>query len=178
VHYRNVLQPDAVPSVSYLLAKLVNLGVFPATPPISRSQPSFFQTTLTTIRERLEADVSSDYSNLWSSLLLSLPTNFALRSVLISLFASLSAIDHATDTALQQRALVKREACLLSMLVGELTRQKGELWDTATAIILGKDWGVGHARIFVCWISGGSQGGKTDEQGRKHLSSRWCFIQL
>jgi telomere length regulation protein len=143
------------------------VGVFPTTPPISRSQPSFFQTTLTTIRSRLEAEVSNDYSNLWSSLLLSLPTNFTLRSVLISLFASLSPMERAVDDAPRQRALVKREAYLLHKIVGHLTPQKEELWESASAIISGRDWDMGHARFFVCWVSGGSEGGRVDEQGYK-----------
>jgi len=151
--------------VSYLLAKLVNQGVFPTTSPISRSQPSFFQTTLGTIRARQEGEASSNYSNLWSSLLLGLPTNFALRTCLISLFASLSPLDRAVDCAPQERALVRREAYLISKVVGKLTPQKEELWESATAIITGRNWDLGRARIFVCWVSGGSQGGQIDEQG-------------
>ncbi|KAF8232355.1 telomeric DNA binding protein [Tricholoma matsutake] len=155
---------DAVHSLSYFLAKLVNVGVFPATPPTSRSQPSFFQTTLPTIRAKLQAEDFNDYSNFWSSVLLGLPTNFTLRSVLISLFASLSAIERAVDSAPPQRVLVKREAYLLSKIVGYLTPQKEELWESAIAIISGRNWDVGRARIFVCWVSGGSQGGPVDEQ--------------
>jgi telomere length regulation protein len=167
-HYSTLWHPDALlPSVAYLLAKLVNLGVFPATTPISRSQPSFFQTTLTTIRVRFEAEASKGYSNFWSSLLLGLPTNFALRSVLISLFASLLPIERAVDCAPQQRTVVKREARLLSMIVGNLTPKKEELWESVSAIITGKDWDVGRARIFVCWVSGGSQGEQIDDQGLK-----------
>lgn len=162
-----VVQSDALPSVSYLLAKLVNVGVFPASPPISRSQPSFFQTTLPTIRARLEAESSGNYSNCWSSLLLGLPTNFTLRSVLISLLASLPAIERALGIGPQWGALVKREACLLNKIIGYLTPQKDELWETTSAIILGKSWDVGHARIFACWVSGGSLGKRVDENGHK-----------
>jgi telomere length regulation protein len=168
-HYSVVLRADAVHPMSYLLAKLVHVGVFPSTPPISRSQPSFFQATLTTIRARLETEASGNYSTFWSSLLLGLPTNFALRSILISLFASLSTIEPATDSVPQRRALVKREACLLSKIVGHLTVQMDELWESASAIILGRDWDVGRARIFVCWVSGGSEGGQIDDQGHKFM---------
>lgn len=172
MHHSTVLQPDAVHSLSYFLAKLVNVGVFPATPPTSRSQPSFFQTTLPTIRAKLQAEDFNDYSNFWSSVLLGLPTNFTLRSVLISLFASLSAIERAVDSAPPQRVLVKREAYLLSKIVGYLTPQKEELWESAIAIISGRNWDVGRARIFVCWVSGGSQGGPVDEQGHTKSPSR------
>jgi hypothetical protein len=62
---------------------------------------------------------------------------------------------------------VKREAYLLSKIVGHLAPQKEELWESASAIISGRDWDVGRARIFVCWISGGSEGGQIEEQGHK-----------
>ena len=173
-----VMQPDALSSVSYLLAKLVNVGAFPATPPISRSQPSFFQTTLIMIRARLEAESSNEYSDLWSYLLLGLPTNFTLRSVLISLFASLPTIECALDIAPQQRVLVKREACLLNNIIGYLTPQKDELWESASAIILGKGWDVGRARIFACWVSGGSLGKGVDEQGHGYCPLQELLLNL
>ena len=167
--FRHYFAPDAVPSVAYLVAKLVNLGVFPSVIPVSRSQPSFFQITLHTVRGRLEGERSINYSNFWSSLVLGLPTDSALRSVLTSLFSSLSVQNLAADPS-QQRPLVKRESYLLNKIVGDLIPQKEELWESVLAIISGGRWDVGHARIFVCWVSGGSCGGQVNEQGQTFRS--------
>ncbi|CDO69030.1 hypothetical protein BN946_scf184834.g37 [Trametes cinnabarina] len=43
---RPELSQEWVSSIAYLLAKLVNVGVFPASPPALPGQPSFFQATL------------------------------------------------------------------------------------------------------------------------------------
>ncbi|KAF8061522.1 telomere length regulation protein-domain-containing protein [Lyophyllum atratum] len=157
------LSKDAVPSLSFLLSKLVNLGVFPLAPSISRSQPSFFQATLATIRVRLAAENATSYSAMWSSLFLGLPSSLTLQSILTSMLASLPQLTHTTGSMQSQRLEVKKEARLVNGITGNVTPEKEELWEAALAIILGKDWDVGHARIFVCWLSGGSQDGKVHE---------------
>lgn len=159
-----------MPSIAYLIVKLVNLGVFPATPPVSRSQPSFFQTNLATIRARLEANGFTKYSEFWISLLQGLPSGLALQSVLRSLFTSLQSLERVTDGGPLERARAKQEASLLSGMLGPLTPETEELWESASAIILGRDWDIGYARIFVCWISGGSRGGKVEVKGSSNHS--------
>lgn len=158
---------DEVPSVTYLIAKLVNIGIFPSAPPTSRSQPSFFQTTLPTIRSRFNAERSTSYPSFWSEMLLSLPSTFTLQTILVSLFSSLSEIIPSADTSSQQRALVKQEAVLLHTLVSPLTSQNSELWECVSAVILGREWSEGHARIFVCWVAGA--GVRAPDKGGKYI---------
>ncbi|RDB24234.1 DNA replication checkpoint protein tel2 [Hypsizygus marmoreus] len=155
---------DAIPSVSYLLAKLVNMGLFPATPPVSRSQPSFFMTTLSAIRARLASDDVMSYSNFWSSIFLGLPSSLVLQSILTSLLASLTPLKRPTSDAPFERALVKRDALVLNGITGYLTPENAELWESACAIVIGKDWDIGHARIFVCWMCSASRSGRVNEQ--------------
>ncbi|KAF9466374.1 telomere length regulation protein-domain-containing protein [Collybia nuda] len=145
---------NAIPGLAYLFAKLVNLGVFPATPPVLRSQPSFFQNNLDTIRVRLDTDGSNKYSEIWASLFQSLPSSSALQSILRSLLTSLQSLEHVSGNGDLERARVKQEARLLSGLAGSIVPEKEELWELASAIILERDWDIGHARIFVCWMSG------------------------
>jgi telomere length regulation protein len=171
----NQRQADSVPSIAYLLAKLVGLGVFPATPSILRSQPSFFETNLATIRTRLESSELAKYSEFWTSLLQGLPSSMALQSVLRSLFASLHSLDYVADSGPLERARVKREARLLAGLTGPLTPEKEELWESALAIMLGRDWDIGYARIFVCWISGGPLRGKIDAKGWNNPSEFYSW---
>lgn len=94
-----------------------------------------------------------------------LPSSLALQSVLRSLFASLQSLERVTDAMPLERARVKQEASLLAGMLGPLTPEKEELWESVSAIILGRDWDIGYARVFVCCISGGSRGGKVEEKG-------------
>ncbi|KAJ7940835.1 telomere length regulation protein-domain-containing protein [Mycena leptocephala] len=125
-------------SLTYLLTKLVNLGTFPAAPPSSRSQPSFFQATLP------RSDFAA-YSATWSRLLRGFSSSFTLQSILTSLFGSFSQ---------HQRAMVKRESLVLLGLLGPAVSNDTELWESISAVILTREWNEGHARIFVGWISG------------------------
>ncbi|KAJ6623438.1 telomere length regulation protein-domain-containing protein [Mycena sp. CBHHK59/15] len=149
------LREYEVSSLTYLLTKLVNVGTFPAAPPTSLSQPSFFQTSLPQIRARLVQENSASYSAVWSKILRGFTSSFTLQSILTSLFGSMSAESSLEDSA-PQRAMVKREALLLRGLVGPFPSAKEdvELWESISAVVLGRDWSEGHARIFVCWASG------------------------
>jgi telomere length regulation protein len=150
--------------VTVLLARLVKLGVFPPAPPILPSQPSFFGATLSTIRGRLHSADWQPYSEFWSSVILSLPSTFALRAVLASLFSYLSTPSSGLDSSPSQRGLVKREATVLKRFAGRLSVENGELWECVTALFLSRDWDVGRARIFICWLAG-CDGGDVDEEG-------------
>ena len=135
----------------------MNVGIFPPSLPIARSQPSFFHTCLPSIRRRLESDDSKPYSDYWSAMILAIPSSHTLQSVLTSVFASLPVIESSTDTAPTSRARVKQEASLLNGLIGLITPDKPELWEIGTSLLTSRDWPESHARIFVCWLSGGSQ---------------------
>lgn len=149
---------SSVASVTYLLLKLVNLGVFPPNRPVQRSQPSFFETTLSTIRSRLSANDSQEYSIYWHSIFLNVPSILALRSILTSLFATLPVVGSTLDPILREGAFVKRDAFLLFELIGPLVPETQEVWDIAVPLIIERDWGESFARIFVCWISGSFSG--------------------
>jgi len=154
-------------SIAYLLSKLVNVGVFPAYPPISRSQPSFFQTTLPTIRARS----NTTYSKYWASLFLTLPSSLTLQSVLKSLFASLH-----TPATNKERVGVRQEAAVLSAIVGKLSPERPELWEITIALITSRNWEEHHARIFVCWVSGGSPEGASVDFKGKYMKLRSFFM--
>lgn len=141
--------------MSYLITKLVNVGAFPPSPPTARSQPSFWQTTLPIIRRKLRAiPEPGSYSLAWQKLILNIPSTLTLRSVLTSLFTSLNLIVPSTDATVLKRAQVKLEAQLLSTILGKLTEDEEQLWDTATSLFLSRDWDESYARIFVCWLAG------------------------
>jgi telomere length regulation protein len=154
-----------VPSIIYLLTKLVNVGIFPPSLPIARSQPSFFHTSLPSIRQRLKSDNSKPYSDYWSAMILAIPSSHTLQSILTSIFASLLVIESSTDTTPTSRARVKQEASLLNGLIGLITPDKPELWEIGTSLLTRRDWPESHARIFVCWLSGGSQSTRVSLKG-------------
>ncbi|KIM48937.1 hypothetical protein M413DRAFT_438113 [Hebeloma cylindrosporum] len=153
---------------TYFLSKLVNVGLFPASPPHARSQPSFFHTTLPIIRQRL-ASQHPAYSTFWSNLFLNIPSILTLQSILTSLFGSLESLEssslNATDDSPTARARIKNDAALLEGLVGEITPEKEDLWQIVTSLITGsglREWPESHARIFVCWVSGASRGARVN----------------
>jgi len=154
-----------IPSITYLLTKLVNVGIFPPSLPIARSQPSFFHTSLPSIRRRLKSNNSKPYSDYWSALILAIPSSHTLQSILTSVFASLLVIEPPTDTAPASRTRVKQEASLLNSLIGSITPDKPELWEIGTSLVTSRDWAESHARVFVCWLSGGSQSTKVSLKG-------------
>ncbi|KAG6872815.1 hypothetical protein C0995_006414 [Termitomyces sp. Mi166 len=139
---------DAVPSVTYLLSKLVAMGVFPLIRPTSATQPSFFQATLPIIRDRMVSTTASGYTTLWASLLSELPSALALRSILTSLLAAIPPLKDPTDAGMSQRIAVKRDAKLLMDITGRVTPERDEIWEIAIGVILGKDWDQGYARII------------------------------
>ncbi|KDQ33574.1 hypothetical protein PLEOSDRAFT_48191 [Pleurotus ostreatus PC15] len=147
------LNSDIVSSVAYLLGKLVNVGVFPPTRPTSRSQPSFFLSTLSSIRGNLRALNGAQYASLWHEILDQLPSISTTQSILTSLFSSLS-IGFDSDPGVGPNARVKAEASLLLDVVGHLGEARGELWDSITSITLSRGWTEWHARILVCWVAG------------------------
>ena len=156
-------------SITYLFTKLANVGAFPASKPTSPSQPSFFLSTLPIIKGRLSqgSSATASYSSFWGALLESLPSSFTLQSILASLFAHISVPDTPLDISPRSRALVKREAGLLLGIVGSLREDKTYIRDGTSAVLLARDWGEGHARVYACWVAG-ARTGAGDVQG-EHL---------
>jgi telomere length regulation protein len=75
--------------------------------------------------------------------------------------------DIPLDISPFSRALVKREAGLLLGIVGSLQEDKTYIRDSTSAVILARDWGEGHARVYACWVAG-ARTGVGDVQG-EHL---------
>jgi telomere length regulation protein len=73
------------------------------------------------------------------------------------------------DDAPSTRELIRREAEILEGVIGPMTPspEREELWEVATGVILNmsKEWTESHARLFICWISGGG----TDLNGDIYL---------
>ncbi|PPQ63332.1 hypothetical protein CVT24_006705 [Panaeolus cyanescens] len=164
----------ALGPLSYLLTKLVNIGLFPSSAPIARSQPSFFHSNLATIRRRLSLDATGQFASYWSSLIPAVSSLITLQSILTSLFSSVSDIQPPLDGSVRVRAQVKKEAALLDALVGKIVPgdDKSSVWQIATSLILSRDWEERYARIFVCWICGGARGTKVN------LNALESFLQL
>jgi len=156
-----IFSSEILSALCYLINKFVNIGIFPPRPPTSRSQPSFFLSSMPHVIERAPSkSTNKSYSDLWSSILVTVPT-VALHSILSSLFSSLLNSRQPSltlDDAPSTRVLIKREAEILEGVIGRITpsSEREELWECATGIILNmsKEWTESHARLFVCWISG------------------------
>ncbi|KDQ59511.1 hypothetical protein JAAARDRAFT_205548 [Jaapia argillacea MUCL 33604] len=150
---------DTISSITFLLSKLITLGIFPPSPPTSPSQASFFTSTLSKIRSSLS---SNAYSRIWQNLTASL-SSLHLRALLISLFSCLE--DVGMSTAGRSRGRVKREAKVVRGVVGDVGGDGGgELWEVLESVVLGREWGVGRARIYVAWVAGAEANhGKVDE---------------
>ncbi|KAH9001642.1 hypothetical protein EDB92DRAFT_1827974 [Lactarius akahatsu] len=151
---------ESMPSITYLLTKLVNIGAFPTSKPTSPSQYSFFLSTLPTIRARLSkgGNAATLYSAFWATILESSPSSFTLQSILTSLFAHISVPDAPLDPSPPSRALVKREATLLLGIIGRLSEGKQYVLDSTSTAMLARDWSEGHARVYACWAAGATAG--------------------
>lgn len=146
-------------------------GLFPPTPPTTRTQPSFFQSTLPIIRSKLHAPDRNAYFAYWHELLQALPSTLALQSILVSLLGCLRTIEPPLSDSAESRALVREEAILLTEVVGAPSPGQEELWETLLSVILKRNWPLSHTRIFACWISGAARGGVIDIDG-------WCEFVL
>ena len=62
------------------------------------------------------------------------------------------------------RGLVKREAELLAGILGRYQENIRDLWESAAAVILSREWSQVHARVFACWATL-SHTGKTNIEG-------------
>lgn len=100
---------------------------------------------------------SPKYTQVWTELLSELPSSLALNTILTSFVSHLRSIDDL-DTSDRTRATVHSQALLLRGVFGKPDKDRGELWDAIKAVALGREWSVGHARVFAYWISGAEKG--------------------
>ncbi|EIN07826.1 hypothetical protein PUNSTDRAFT_126727 [Punctularia strigosozonata HHB-11173 SS5] len=155
---KNDRDEDALASLAYLLAKLVNLGLFPATPPIARSSPSFWTAVLPTVRRRLPSHPR--YASYWPAVLGALSSPISLRAIISSLLAHLPRLSEAEAEALDAspptRTKIRRSAVLLYRLLGLDIDAEGseDVWTAAREVMLlprgGAQWTEADARVFVC----------------------------
>ena len=157
-------------ALSYLLAKLVNVGVFPSAASPNTSQPSFFAVCLPRIRERAD---SASYRAVWRKILDGLPSSAILQSIFVSLFSSVRSVP-PLDASLHARGLVKSEAALLRAVLGDLSPDNRELWDVVLAVSqTPRDSGEGRARMLACWAA--FSVGDNTESSRTSRSSACGF---
>ena len=136
-------------ALSYLLAKLVNIGVFPSTSSSNPSQPSFFAICLPEMRHHVE---SPSYQTVWKQIFDGLPSSAALQSIFTSLFSSIRSAP-PLDSSPPTRGLIKSEATLLRALLGDLSPLNRDLWDTVSGVSQTRDFGEVRARILACWVA-------------------------
>lgn len=155
-------------ALSYLLAKLVNIGAFPQTGLSGSLQPSFFAVSLPGIRQRT---MSPSYQTVWKNILDGLPSSATLQSIFISLFYSIGSIP-SLDTDPPARNLVKSEAKLLRAILGDLSPDNRDLWDVVLAGSQTRDWGEAKARILACWAA---ESTKDDSESSRRLRQNTQF---
>ncbi|KAF5391465.1 hypothetical protein D9757_002038 [Collybiopsis confluens] len=143
---------ESLPSVNFLLTKLVKFGLFTPYTAHLQSRPSFFHTTLPVIRSRVSAHRPESYPTSWQQVFRGIDSDFTLRHMLVSLFSCLQKPDTATDDSALTRAFVKRESLLLCSLC-PLSKDDTEIWQTISAVVLGHDWIESMSRVFVCWLA-------------------------
>ena len=96
---------------------------------------------------------SPQYTLLWSDLFSSLSSTLSLNIIMTSFISHLHPVD-ALDTSDLTRATILSQALLIRGIFGKPGKDRSEIWDAIQAVTLGREWSVGHARIFACWISG------------------------
>lgn len=149
----------SVPAVVYLLSKLSGQGAFPATPPVTRSQVSFFKATMPSIRRQLEGPDRKTYSTLWSDLTASMPPRM-LQSLLRSMFATLQD-SIGNDLVLQ----VKVTSQILQGIFGVPFPDDHGLWECVSGLLVDGEWHEILTQDIVCWISGASFAEDVNDQG-------------
>lgn len=134
---------------------MVNLGMFTRSR-INESilEPGFF-VILPQIRNRLaqmDSERQSEYSSAWSAIWSSLPLA-QLSKVIEPLFVNLTSLPDGLNTSTEARSLVKREAKLVSLLLGYLEDDDDGKWSAISSSLLSRNSAAENARIIVCWAA-------------------------
>lgn len=154
---------EILSSLTHLVTKMINVGLFLSTAILAPSQTSFFAMTLSTIRTRfqtLSGNHLEIYSKLWIDVWESLPITL-LSTVYTSLFTNLTLIPDGFDTSSECRGLVKREARFVSRLIGFLEDDGDEKWQSITSVLLTRKWDITIARILVTWAAISDENGES-----------------
>ncbi|KAK2460524.1 hypothetical protein APHAL10511_006994 [Amanita phalloides] len=144
----------SIAALVYLLTKLVGQGVFPSTPPVARSQVSFFEATMASIRLQLEGQNRESYSETWTEIIESIPSRLTLQSFVQSIFAALQVF--IADDRFQTHV----SAQILRSIIGIPLPNKIVLWECVMAVLIDKEWQEGLVEGILYWISGTLYGEK------------------
>lgn len=153
---------EILSSLTHLVTKMINIGLFPSNTILAPSQTSFFAVTLSTLRTRFQTLSGSHletYSKLWSDMWDSLPITL-LSTVYTSLFTNFSHVPNALDTFSECRGLIKREARFVSRLIGFLEDEEDEKWQSIVSVLLTRNWDITVARILVTWAAISDENGE------------------
>ncbi|KZV98748.1 hypothetical protein EXIGLDRAFT_285525 [Exidia glandulosa HHB12029] len=128
-----------ITSISALLVKLVNVGLFSASSN-AIGQPSFFSTIMPHIIRRAPSNST------WPRLLASLPA-ITLQKILASLNISLQVPHDALDCSPLSRAIVKRQATIFASFTGS-NNVNLDVVEAIVSTAVDGEWSEGHARIL------------------------------
>ncbi|KAI5120573.1 hypothetical protein M0805_002523 [Coniferiporia weirii] len=153
--YSQPPEADITASLSFVITKMINIGLFPNSSMFAPSQPSFCLVTLPVIRTRLSTlagERQTTYSELWTDLFRSLPPGLFTKA-LVSFFSHLADLPGDFGTSSEARGLMKREGRLLSRIFGSLEGEEDEKWLSVSTVLLTRSWSVAKARTLVCWAA-------------------------
>ena len=157
----------------------MNIGVFPLSEPVSPSQPSFWHSTVTTMRQRFQSGGRELYSKMLCDVIQNVPTAMTQQAIIGSLFSSLNRnlkSQNILDDSPKYRSWIKREATFVCDTIGSLNAQSIELWENVSAVTLNRDWEGDRGRILLCWAAGNS--GPSADLGCEISRSRLAFKYL
>ncbi|EJD48220.1 hypothetical protein AURDEDRAFT_144155 [Auricularia subglabra TFB-10046 SS5] len=162
-------RPDAdVNSLSSLVVKLVNLGLFPVGSSLAIGQTSFFATVLPQLSRRAKQP-----KTLWPQLLASMPA-VTLQKILASVLSSLHLPADALDLSLDTRTHISQQTRLVTTFTGA-EDVDADVVDAFVSVVVDREWTEGHARIVhavaTLW------GGGTPEVLLRSTSELWSSTQ-
>jgi telomere length regulation protein len=151
-----------ITSITQLFVKLVNVGVFPSSSSLPPFQPSFFRSSLDTIRGRFKEDDDQRCSKFWTDILNSLPSTVAQQTIFSSLCHSLAQLPSPLGVTARDRGIVVQESILLRAMFGPL-QPDSDVWNSVLGVMLTHNWNENHARIFISWAAGAIKGTMNSE---------------
>jgi telomere length regulation protein len=154
IHFRTAV----LGSLAYLVTKLVNLGVFPASLPVARSAPSFWLSALPAIRRHLPSKglYDTQYASYWSLVLAAVPSIMTLQTILNSLCTHIPRVPEASimSPSASIRGAARRSAMVLYRMIQIGSDDTEDVWEAARSVMLtprgATQWNEGDARVFVC----------------------------
>lgn len=156
-----------ISSISHLVAKLTNFGLFPSVPAnaLPLSLVSFFAVTLPKMQERIHSsgafasDCAKQGASVWPAITASL-SHTNRSQIATSLIMNLDKVEEHNFISSSDgvRRQITMNAVILRYVFGSFVRvdddEVGDLWDIVGSTALAKHWDVFTARIYVTWVAG------------------------